>query len=168
MAAKKHYLILHILRFSRSSVKILPTRYYMPTWPAPKGTTYITLLSLQRPPIWLFFGLDSSLQSTTIIRYTTLVKKIVPRLSSSSVPFAVWYGGLIERLEDNGIFDLSEIAIQTPYRKQNNCYRTVMAKASMAPFWVKKGRKIPVIDLMTVNSFKGVKARVLFYTSEPI
>lgn len=60
---------------------------------------------------------------------------------------------LIEMLIGEEVFDINEIAIQTPYREQNARYRAAFAKASTTSFW--QDRNIWNIKLMTIDSFQG-------------
>lgn len=60
---------------------------------------------------------------------------------------------LIELLIGKGIFEPTDIAIQSPYREQNTRYRAAMAKAAMSPFW--QDLNIWDVKLTTVDSFQG-------------
>lgn len=61
---------------------------------------------------------------------------------------------LIETLVGKGLFEPSEIVIQSPYREQNSRYRAAMANASRTPFWG-ENRDIWQVKIVTVDSFQG-------------
>jgi hypothetical protein len=63
--------------------------------------------------------------------------------------------GLVEKLVSTNVFELYEIAIQTPYRAQNAIYRTAMTETSLISFWNLESRNIWAIKLMTIDSFQG-------------
>lgn len=72
---------------------------------------------------------------------------------------------LVEMLIERDIFAPGDIAIQTPYRAQNACYRQAMTNAAGTPFW----RKLNIwnMKLMTVDRFQGgEKPCVVLYVSK--
>lgn len=74
---------------------------------------------------------------------------------------------LVEKLIEKGIFAPHEIAIQTPYRAQNACYRQAMTNAAKAQFWLLRKLNIWDLTLMTIDRFQGgERPCVILYVSK--
>ena len=65
---------------------------------------------------------------------------------------------LIEKLVAHNVFAPWEIAIQSPYREQNNRYYQAFAKASSTSFWT-AGRNIWDVTMMTIDTWSASTTR---------